>query len=214
MAKIEYSALVNRIKGRVSHSVLSNWKGIGVIKRHNGGVHQPRSEKQQDVRGFFNDLAGEYYSLTDPQKELWQAWCTMYNLPLTALNAYVKFNQLLQKYFPGMARMVGPPPTPATPAHLAALTVSPITGTDFCVEHTAASFSTVIALVDYWPMPGLDNTVSPKWTFGASATADTGEIAVVLDYPVGTLVKFRVRTIDLLGRVSPWSHIMVTATIA
>jgi len=213
MAKIQYSALVNRIQGHVSNSVISQWKGIGVVKRHNTSITQPRTEKQQDVRGFFSDLAGEYYSLTDNQKDLWKSWCSMYKLPLTPLNAYVKFNQLIQKYLPGTARMVGPPPTPNTPAHVSGFTVTPLASADFCVTHTAGLLTTVFAIVDYWAMPGRDNTVSPRWTFGASATASTGAIAVALAYPVGTIVKFRIRTMDAYARVSPWSHILSTATI-
>lgn len=211
MAKIEYSALVNRIRGRVSHSVISFWKGLGVVKRHNFGVHQPRSEKQQDIRGFFNDLAGEYYSLTDVQKELWQAYASMLPKPMTALNAYVGLNMLIQKYLPGSSRITGPPATPDTPGHIRGFTVTPMASADFCVVWTSPTESTIYAIVDYWAMPGRDAVTNPRWTFGASAGADALEVLVATEYPTNTIVKFRIRTMDDYGRVSPWSHILSTA---
>lgn len=211
MAKIEYSALVNRIRGRVSHSVLSNWKGIGVIKRHNSGVHQPRTQKQQEIRGMLNDLAGEFYALTSTQKELWGSWVAMIAKPMTALAAYVSFNQRIQKYFPGTARKTAPPATPSTPTSPLGLSVTAIAAADFCIEWTTPTAATLTAIVDYWAMPGLDNTISPAWTFGASAGADALLAVVATAYPTDTVLKFRVRVIDADGRVSPWSY-MLSAT--
>jgi len=205
-AIIEYSALVNRIKGRVSHSVLSFWKGISIIKRHNSGVHQPRTEKQQQIRGNFSTIAGEFYSLTLKYRELWGAHASMLPTPMTALNAFLKYNMLLEKYLPGTTRMTGPPKTPATPGHIVGFTVSALAASDFCIEFTKPVESTIYAIVDYWAMPGRDAVTSPRWTFGASAGADTGDVLVALAYPTDTVVRFRARTMDSSGRVSPWSH--------
>ena len=213
MAKIEYSALVNRIRGRVSHSVLSNWKGIGIIKRHNAGVHQPRSAEQQDVRGFLNDLAGEYYSLTAIQKELWDSWVAMFKLPMSGLNAYVKFNQILQKYLPGSTKKTAPPSTPATPEHARGLTATAITGLDFCIAWTSPTAAGDVMIVDKWAMPGRDSVTNPRWAFAASGDSDALVVGVTGDYPVGTVVKFRVRNMDTDGRVSPWSQTLSATTI-
>lgn len=206
MAKIEYSALVNRIKGRVSFSVLSNWKGIGIIKRHNSGPRQPRSEAQQQVRGFLNDLAGEWYALTSTQKELWDAWVAMFHLPMTGLNAYAKFNQVLQKYFPGMTKKTAPPSTPDTPEHPRGVAVVALGLADFCFTWTNPTDAAETMVVDDWAMPGRDSVTSPRWAFAASAGADAMALLVATTYPAGTVMKFRARTVDADGRVSPWSH--------
>lgn len=211
MAKIEYSALVNRIRGRISFSVMSNWKGIGIIKRHNAGVHQPRTQKQQEIRGMLNTLAGEFYALTSTQKELWDSWVAMIDRPMTALGAYVSFNQRLQKYFPGTTKKTGPPATPATPEAPLGLSATALGNANFCIAWTTPTGATLTAIVDYWAMPGRDNTISPAWTFGASAGADALLAAVLTSYPTDTIVKFRVRVIDSDGRVCPWSYIL-TAT--
>jgi len=213
MAKIEYSALVNRIKGKISFSVLSNWKGIGIVKRHNGSPRQPRTEKQQDIRGFFSDIAGEFYAMEDMNKDLWGAYASMLPGPLTALNAYLKHNMILQKYFPGCARMTGPPKTPDTPAHVQGFTVSALAAADFCIEWTTPTSTTIYVIADYWAMPGRDSISNPRWTFGASAGSDATELLIATVYPTDTVVKFRVRTCDSSGRVSPWSHTLVSTAL-
>lgn len=214
MGKIFYSALVNTIRGKVSHSVLSAWKGINVIKRHTSGVRQPRTEKQQDIRGMLSELAGEWYSLTQVQKDLWNSWCAMYSLPMTGLNAYAKFNQVLQKYFPGMAKKTEPPATPATPDFPTGFTVTPIASGAFCVIWTTPTATTIHVIADYWPMPGRDSVSNPRWTFGASAGSDATFADLTLTMPENVVVKFRIRTLDEEGRVSPWSHVLVTAASA
>jgi hypothetical protein len=214
MGKIYYSALVNTIRGKVSFSVMSAWKGINVVKRHNPNPRQPRSEKQQDLRGMLNNLAGEWYSLSDIQKDLWNSFCAMYKLTLTGLNAYVKFNQVLQKYLPGTARKTEPPPSPATPEFALGFTVTPVAGGDFCVIWTSPTLTTLYAITDYWPMPGLDSTNNPRWTFGGTAGCDATFIDLDLDMPAGVIVKFRLRTMDAHARLSPWSHILSTTALA
>lgn len=206
MAKIEFSALVNRIKGRISFSVISNWKGIGIVKRHNGSPRQPRTEKQQDIRGYFSDIAGEFYALSDSKTNLWNSYASMFPGPMTALNAFVKHNMILQKYFPECTRMTSPPKTPATPEHAKTLSVYAMPDADFCISWVAPTDTTIYMITDYWAMPGRDSVTNPRWTFGASAGSDTTELAVTTDLPTDTVVKFRCRTIDDYGRASPWSH--------
>lgn len=213
MAKIEFSALVNRIKGRISFSVISNWKGIAVIKRHNGSPRQPRTEKQQDIRGYFSDIAGEYYALSSTQKDLWNAYASMLPGSLTALNAYMKNNMVLQKYFPESTRMQSPPKTPATPEHGKTLAVYAAAAADFCITWVAPTDAGITVIADYWPIPGLDSISNPRWTFGASAGGDALELLVATTLPTDTVVKFRVRTVDEFGRVSPWSHTLQSTAL-
>lgn len=214
MARIYFSALVNTIRGKVSHSVLSGWKGINVVKRHNPGPKQPRSEKQQNIRGMLAELAGEWYGLTDVQKDLWNSWVAMSSLPMTGLNAYVKFNQVLQKYLPGTTKKTEPPVSPATPDFATGFTVTPVAGGDFCVIWTGPTLSTLFAIADYWPMPGRDSVTNPRWSFGGTAGMDATFIDLDINMPENTVVKFRLRDMDADGRLSPWSHVLITAATA
>lgn len=214
MARIYFSALVNTVRGKVSNSVLSAWKGINVIKKHNPSPKQPRSEKQQDIRGMLSELAGEWYSLTDVQKDLWNSWVAMFKLPMSGLNAYCRFNQVLQKYLPGSAKKTSPPVSPATPDFQTGFTVTPVSAGDFCVIWTSPTLTTIYAITDYWPMPGRDSVTTPRWTFGGTAGSDATFIDLDLNMPTDTIVKFRLRTMDADGRLSPWSHVLITTAIA
>lgn len=207
MAKIEYSALVNRIRGRISHSVLSNWKGKGIIKRHNSGVHQERSAKQQELRGMLSDLAGEFYGLSAIKKDLWRAYAGALPDAMTPLNAYLKTNLTIQKYYSGTSRQEAPPPSPSTPGFVQDMTVSQMTSGDFCFAWTSPATDDAAVIFDYWAMPGYDNTVSPQWTFGVTAGGSDLSVLLSTDYPTDTILKFRGRSVDSYGRTSPWSSI-------
>lgn len=213
MAKVHFSALVNDISGSVNNSVMSLWKGIQVLKRKNPHPHQPRSEKQQDIRGMLNELSGEWYGLTTVQQGLWNSWVSMVKSPMSGLNAFCSFNQLKNKYFPGSTRMSTPPPSPSTPTFPMGFTVTPIAGGSFCAIWTGPLLTTLFVVVDYWPMPGLNAETKPRWTFGATAGSDATFADLTLGMPVGTIVKFRVRSIDAYNRCSPWSHILSTTGI-
>jgi hypothetical protein len=214
MAIIEFSSLVNRIKGRVSSGVVSYWKGKGVIKSYSSSIHNDRSAAQQEVRSNLSELSGEFYSLTDKQKELWKTYASALSDPMTALNAYVAVNSRLQKYFPDTARKTGPPSSPSTPKSFKSLSITAYAAGLFCVHFTKPTNSTLFAIVDAWAMPGLDKVTNPSWSFLASAGCDTGAVQNTPGYPADTVVKFRARTMDAWGRVSPWSETISLVTQA
>jgi|GEM_PF-3185310 hypothetical protein len=213
MTKVTYSGLVSGMSGRLNGSVCTQWKGKGVLRRYIKNIRQPRNEAQQTVRGLLSDLSGEFYSLTQIQKDLWTAYASALPTALTPLNAFVRLNQVLQKYFPGMTRLSAPPSTPSTPEHIAGFTVSAIGSGDYCVEWTGPSTGTDVAVVDYWPMPGLDNNSNPAFKFGVSADCTDLCVALATTYPAGTVMKFRARTVDLFGRTSPWTSVLSVTTI-
>jgi len=213
MTKITYSGLVSGMSGRINGSVASSWKGKGVLRKHSAHIRQPRTESQQALRGLLSDLSGEYYSLTQIQKDLWTAYASALPTSLTPLNAFVASNQVIQKYCPGSARLSAPPSTPSTPEHISGFTISAIGSGDFCIEWTGPSTGTDVAVVDYWPMPGLDNNSNPAFKFGVSADAVDLCVALATDYPAGTVMKMRARTFDAFGRVSPWTSVLSATTV-
>ena len=214
MAKVQFSALVNSMHGALNGSIFRQWKGVNVLGGKNNSPRQARSAKQQNIRGMLSMLAGEYFNLSDTQKELWSSFAAMSNTPLSPSNAYISFNQRLQKYFPGCARKVSPPATPDTPEFPLGVSVTALAEAAFCVAWTSPVSAALTLIIDQWAMPGRDSTSHPRWTFGATAAADSAETALATAYPAGTVLKFRVRSIDQEGRVSPWSHIMQAAALS
>ena len=211
-AIVEFSAIVNRIKGRVNHSVFSYWKGKGVLKSHNSSMSQEHTAAQQEVRSNMSELAGEFYGLTAKQKELFKTYASALADPMTALNAYVAINSRLQKYFPDQTHKTAPPPSPSTPKVFKSLSITAYAAGLFCIHFSKPTNSTLFAIVDIWAMPGLDSVSNPSWAFGASAGCDVGKVEITPGYDSGVIIKFRCRTMDTYGRVSPWSEAISLAT--
>ena len=62
MAKIEYSALLNSISGRVGGSVFSRWQGIPVLRRF-VNPSQPRTALQVQHRNVFRNMLAAFGEL-------------------------------------------------------------------------------------------------------------------------------------------------------
>lgn len=208
MAKIEYSALLNRISGKLAGTILSTTKGISYLKQHNPRPTNHRTQKQIEIRGQISDLAGQWYSLSDTQKSLWETYASMLPKPMSGINAYISTNQRLIYYLGQSAQRAAPPPTPSTPEHPQGVSVAPHGTSDFCISWTRPTDPNTHVVVDYRPVMGIERTTSQQWKFGAVATSNLLSALVTTDYDVGTIVKFKVRTIDTYGRASPWTHVL------
>ena len=208
MAKIELSALVNRIRGKLSGTVLSTTKGINYLKRYNPKPVQHRTRLQAQIRGAASDLSGEWYSLSSTLKDLWQAYASMLPRPMSAINAYISLNQRLIHYFGTTAKRTAPPPTPATPEHVQGLSIIPKGTSDFCITWTKPTDANTHVVVNYRPLFGIERTTSQQWKFGAVAASNLLSARINTAYDAGTIIKFKVRTIDTYGRASPWMNVM------
>lgn len=99
MAKIQYSALVNSMSGKLNGSVMSFNKG-GSYVRNKGIVANPNTLSQQNVRGRFGQASSSFKSLTTAQVAAWHALAasrTYTNIfgeakTLSALQWFVRLN--------------------------------------------------------------------------------------------------------------------------
>jgi len=207
MARIQYSALVNQIQGKLSGSVLASTKGITYIKRHNQNNTDRRSIKQIEIRNVISDLSGEFYSLTDTQKSLWSAYAAMLSIPVSAINCYISHNHKLIYYLGLASKITSPPLFPGTPTHLSGLSAQAYGTSDFTISWTSPALSTLTVIINYRPVFGIERTTSQQWKFGATVASNSLSKLIQTDYDIATIVKFECRTIDLSGRLSPWSHV-------
>jgi len=207
MARIQYSSLVNQILGRLAGSVFASTKGICYIKRYNQSASNYRSIKQTEIRNIINDLSGEFYSLTDTQKSLWAAYASMLSKPVTAINCYISHNLKLIYYFDKASKISSPPLFPGTPAHLSGLTSQAYGTSDSTISWTSPALSTLTVIINYRPVFGIERTTSQQWKFGATCSSNLLSKLIETDYDVSTILRFKCRTIDHSGRLSPWSHI-------
>lgn len=214
--KVIYSALVDTMRGKLQGSVASAWKGINYMKRHNPSPRQPRSEVQQDIRGYMSSLAGEWYGLTDTQKELWNKYASLLRVqsqgpegisPLTGLNAYIHLNLRLWKYLGTSAKITAPPSTPSVPASLVGTSFASVDSTNNQMSWTSPTYTTEYVILDYSVLAGLDDRSNPRWSYATGGSASEALLTHTHAYPTGTIIYYRGRVIDTSGRMTPSSPI-------
>lgn len=209
MAKVEYSALVSQIRGRLSHGVLSN---RNMLKVHNAGEHQPLTEKQSRARGYFSNLKGQWFGLSDVQKGLWDSWAASQSKPMTGLNAYVKHNmRLLMAAHADLEEITSPAHTPSTPAHVQGIEAWPDSG-QTTIEWTAPLDASNYVQVYFAVQVQYRFRTKAKWSLVETVRSDVGQVIHTHQYPAEFYILYRARSIDAFGRVSPYTHTTAGAT--
>lgn len=212
MAKVLFSALVARMGGKVNGQTMSQWKGINVLKT-TGNPRQPRSATQQRIRGIMNDLSGEYYALSSTLKDLWNRYASLLPNPMTGLNAYQYQNANLVRYLGVSKKITNPPPTPSTPESLIGFSAVNTDDTTATIAWTAPSTAGDYVIVDYAFMAGRDDGANPRWSFAGGASASALTVVHTHAFPIGTVLKYRARSMDSYGRLSP-NAAVETITVA
>ena len=207
MAKIHYSALVNDIKGKLSGSVMAVTKGISYIRRHNSSPLKTRSAKQTQIRGQASTLSGEWYSLSETQKELWNAYASSLPAPISGFNAFLKLNSRLSYLFDKSAQLLYPPPTPSTPVHVQTISGVCFTAGKFEINWQLPYNSSANILCDYRAILPIYKSSSLAWRFGFTASSLSQRNSIDTFLENARPCDFRVRSFDVYGRVSPWSHV-------
>jgi len=206
--------MVNTIRGSLRGDVASAWKGRNYLRDKNHSPRQPRTEKQQNIRGYMASLSGEWYPLTATQKELWSKYGSLMPRPITGLNAYIKLNANLWNYLGTAYKITAPPPTPSVPGAIVGLSCASVDNvTNQCIW-TAPTETCVLVIMDFSPMAGYDEGANPRWSFAASASASAVLVEHTHAYPEGTIINYQLRTMDLYGRVTPNSVIDQVTTPA
>ena len=222
MAKVYYTALCDRISGRLGDVVHSIIRGIRYVKVHNPNPNNPNTARQQKVRGHFGDLSEYWYDLPAKARGLWNSYATMAGAAATGRNSFIGQNtRLLAADHPALGCVFYPPPTPSSPSHLTGFSVCPVSPTSNCItwqfpsnvsDYVQCSFRLHSSFCLANPCYGDCNTVGyrPTPRFIETVLSNVGEIVQTHDWPGGARLYFKVRTLDSHGRVSPYSHEIIT----
>ena len=75
MATATYSALIEKLSGKVGNGVFSNWKGRGVLRCLSSSVSNPRTFKQMANRSELSFLSAYWYgTLNSAQRAQWEEY--------------------------------------------------------------------------------------------------------------------------------------------
>ena len=212
MAKIRYSALVSDIRGKMGGQVASGWKGISYLKNHNPSPRQPRTQAQQDVRGYMSSLSAEWYDLTEAQQLLWNKYASLHKKAMTGQNAFIKLNLNLWRYFDYTFKITAPPPTPSRPGAVIGMSAAAVDSTHNQVSWVTPDDGNITVIIDYSPQACFDDKSSPGWTYAANVASSYLDTIITHSFPSPTVIRYRAKAMDTYGRMSPVTTIHTVTT--
>jgi len=176
------------------------------MKRHRPHQHRIRSEAFQNSRGILNDLSGLWYSLPETNKKLWESYASMLKKPMTGLNAFNSLNIPLTRYLGNDYQIMSPPSTPSTPSFPQLSFVCARSGNSFRISWLLPFLASSFIICQYSCMPGLNDSSTKNWQHGFFVESSTYFFDISIPFPSDSVVNFRIRSMDLFGRLSPWTH--------
>lgn len=207
------SALVSDIRGLIGNQVFSFQKGKHYIREHNPNPNQPNSAAQQAINANVSDLSSWWYHLTDTQQGMWNKFASLQNRALSGFNAFLGVNlSLYSSGIPNPTRRDHPPLTPATPTSIqdfAVVSGSPTQNTvSWTIPNNAALYVQTWKSYDW----NYFSTYNKMWVIQAATLSTALTYVHNHDTPSGARIWYRLRSIDLWGRRSPFTHTIKQVT--
>ena len=207
MVKVLYSSLVNTLSGKLHDGVFAKTKGISYLRRHNSSPRKTKSSSQFKIRGSISTLSGLWYSLSSLLKSLWNSYAAATNSGSSGFNQFIRLNNRLYYLFDKSKYISGPPPSPYTPVFPKSVSCICFSAGNFEINWQYPADPDTFIFCNYRPVLPLHKEVSPTWKFGFSSDSSFLYKQLSTGYEESRPVEFRLRSFDLFGRVSPWTHV-------
>lgn len=207
MATWTPSAFIGDIRGLVGDQVFSFQKGTHYIKRHNANPYDPQTAAQQAVRGNLSNISAWWYTLGDTEQRMWEKFASMKKAHLSGYNAFVGVNMsLYNSGIPSPPRRDHPPLTPATPGAVGDFSAYVINPTTNALVWTRPDDATLY--VQTWKCYDWNyySGYNQRWKLQAATLSTALGYVHVHDTPIGARIWYHLRSIDLWGRRSPYTH--------
>lgn len=201
------SALVSDIRGLLGNQVFSFQKGVHYIKAHNANPNQPNTAAQQSIQGHVSDLSASWYHLTDTQQQMWNKFASLKKASMSGYNAFLGVNlSLYCSGIPNPTRRDHPPLAPATPRAIQDFAVTSGSPTQNTVSWTIPNNAALY--VQTWKSYDWNyfSTYNKMWVIQAATLSTALTYVHNHDTPSGARIWYRLRSIDLWGRKSPFTH--------
>lgn len=218
MAIVEFTCLINRIRGRVGTDVFSFFRGTTFIKGHPTTINDPNSIRQQLIRSNISALSKLWYDIPDETKRLWNSYATKHKGAATGFNHFVSLNaNLLNSCHSDLVYRPAPPPRPGTPAHVRGICVFAMSTTQACISWIKPNSPILFVTARYKLHRGFcarhpsygcccADGYRPSLRYIETVKSNVGYIVVNHDYPPNTRGFIRLNSLDKYGRKSPVSH--------
>ena len=224
MAKIEVSALLNAIRGRLGDAVYVQSKGINYVRLVSESTLDPNTGRTLQLRANLGTASAGFGSLTPGQQDLWRQYAISKHHIGGARAAYISLScNLLHASHSDLVVNPGPPSVPGTPRFPNHFCVTNINDSHICLQWTEpADTETYVTghfkvhrgfcLVHpcYETCPTTGYSWGPR--FVGTARADSLALQHIHPYPPGSRLKYWLNSIDRSGRKSPITHAIPITT--
>lgn len=209
MAKITPSSLITAIQGKFNADTFQLWKSA-ICRKSTGKPHQVNSEARQRFKNVASEIAGRWATLTDEQQGEWDTYAGFLPTSMSGFNAFLARNSaLVYANHPSLCYFASAPACYYIPSTPSPLSISWLSGDEvFCVQWTTPSGLSHFVQIFMAPQPGYSNKKFPSTSL--KKTEASGSFALTVDgseFPAGTILHFKARTIDIYGSVSSFSNI-------
>jgi len=202
MPRVTYSAFIENISGAMAGSIFKRTIQGPIIERRKS-PRLSRSAKQQQTRGLFNTLAGKWYALPATNKKMWGKFASLQRKRTSGYACYIQLNvRLLKANHADLVELTFPPLTPATPEHVSGFSASHAVGQN-TITWTAPTDTGTYVEVYFSAEFGFSLLRKEHWSLLETVRADAGQVIHAHDYPAGTPITYKARSIAPSGRISP-----------
>lgn len=203
MAKVEYSALVNRITGSLAGSTFKGNKILNVLMRRNR-PRNPRTERQQIVRGCLAYYSGQWYALTDSEQELWNKYASLRGGGVSGYNLYMGTNvRICASCSTLLSEKRHPPTFPSVPASITGGSALCSGSGVLTVTWSTPNDASLYVQVYYAYDSGYSTVGKESWHLADTVVSTAGQVVVDFGDAEGCPDRVKLVVLDDDARKSP-----------
>lgn len=204
MAKVTPGAIIESIRGKLGGSVFRKTRA-GHILTPTVNPRQQQTAAESRTRANLNKVTGDWYSLTDLQKQVWNKYASLLPGPLSGFNVYVRNNcRLLDANHASLTQISHAPYVPMTPTFVQGFAATPDNGSN-TITWTAPNVGNQWVQIQYSIQVGFSMTGKERWVLLPAVASNLLTATHTITLPTGYRISYRARTIENRGRVSPWT---------
>lgn len=210
MAIVTFSALISDIRGRIDNYIYSYQRGTHYIRSYVPHPTDPKTERMQEIRGWFSDLTASWHTLPQTAIAMWNKYGSHRSPPRTGYAMFVGTNMFL--YSTGIATLTRadyPPSAPGTPTHVQGFQVTaPDANTNILswdAPQAAGNYIQALKQYDWNYYPGYNQA----WVQLDAVPSTNGQITHTHDTPTGAKIHYKLRSFDAYARKSPFTHVII-----
>jgi len=213
VAVIKFSAIVSDIRGRLGDSVFSFCRGTHYVKPYNGNVIQPNTPRQQEIRGNFSYFTGVWYDLPPTYKRMWRQYASLLNENVNGFNVFLRHNlRLADANHADFSEVLFPPQTVVPVKYPYPFSAVPVDSASNLISwvapHDDSNYIQLFFNLEWNYSCGFNK----HWAFIETKRSDESSISHAHTFPPGTIIYYRLRALNKLGKISPYTH-SLTVTV-